>query len=44
MSSVGEAMQLAAATMDLWRTPVVMALFGVVIGSLHLYASLVGEW
>ena len=43
MSALGEMLQIAAATMPIWRDAVMMLLAGIVIGSLWLYASLVGE-
>ena len=43
MTAVGQLLQSLAGTMPLWRDSALVALAGIVIGSLYLYASLVGE-
>ena len=43
MTTIGQVMQTLAGTMSLWRDSAIAALACVVIASLWLYVSLVGE-
>jgi len=43
MTTIGQALQGLAGTIEIWRGPVIVVLVGVIIGCLWLYASVVGE-